>query len=458
MYTDNGKKTIYDDVKPRKMVSVDIPEFNEIKTDNHFKMKNISLDNDLETYNTTSFPKFDIVQDNELFNLWGFGDVEMMSLNPEYKFKYPKLTKSEFMKQEWQTQQGVPNKLNQFLRAEEAGTSIQDIKAQDNDYEEGLLQLYTTIDKEAENIQTALNSDGKNDVILTEAQKDHLKEAERKLKEDHKKLRHIAKRYNPVHIKPALANKEQYQKKVEREMNLLRSLQNDPVYLKNVKEPKPNSSELQKALLQKEIKDGKLLNPTPKQPPKQPSTDLTPEQIEQNKDAFKKAIAEGKQNLKNKKAEKYDEEKSNRYENLEKEYKEESRKQVAHENLVLKGYDEVISKLEGLSTKKLSNTEREEINDMLKKIDGTNIGAINQVESAIKRLKSKQSKIEEHKNKILDKLQKQEAERKAPRRVSRSSNIMQVSDLPINDDESDFSVKKKIKSRPHFSGLGKNKT
>ena len=200
------------------------------------------------------------------------------------------------------------------------------------------------------------------------------------------------------------------------------------------------------------------MNPTPKQPPKQPSTDLTPEQIEQNKDAFKKAIAEGKQNLKNKKAEKYDEEKSNRYENLEKEYKEESRKQVAHENLVLKGYDEVISKLEGLSTKKLSNTEREEINDMLKKIDGTNIGAINQVESAIKRLKSKQSKIEEHKNKILDKLKKQEAERKAPRRVSRSSNIMQVSDLPINDDESDFSVKKKIKSRPHFSGLGKNKT
>ena len=457
MYTDNGKKTIYDDVKPRKIVSVDIPEFNETKTNKHFDIKHLSLDN-LEIYNTTSFPKFDIVKDNELFNLWGFGDVEMMSLNPEYKFKYPKLAKSEFMKQEWQTQQGVPNKLNQFLRAEEAGTSIQDIKAQDNDYEEGLLQLYTTIDKEAENIQTALNSDGKNDVILTEAQKDHLKEAERKLKEDHKKLRHIAKRYNPVHIKPALANKEQYQKKVEREMNLLRSLQNDPVYLKNVKEPKPNSSELQKALLQKEIKDGKLLNPTPKQPPKQPSTDLTPEQIEQNKDAFKKAIAEGKQNLKNKKAEKYDEEKSNRYENLEKEYKEESRKQVAHENLVLKGYDEVISKLEGLSTKKLSNTEREEINDMLKKIDGTNIGAINQVESAIKRLKSKQDKIEEHKNKILDKLQKQEAERKAPRRVSRSSNIMQVSDLPINDDESDFSVKKKIKSRPAFSGLAKNKT
>ena len=122
-------------------------------------------------------------------------------------------------------------------------------------------------------------------------------------------------------------------------------------------------------------------------------------------------------------------------------------------NLVLKGYDEVIGKLENLSTQKLSKTEREEINEMLKKIDGTNIGAINQVETAIKRLKSKQEKIEEHKTKILDKIKKQEAERKAPRRVSRSSNIMQMSDLPKNDDASDFSVKKRDKSRPHFSGL-----
>ena len=441
-------------------MSVDIPEFNEIKTDKHFEIKHLSLDNSLETYNTTSFPKFDIFQDNELFNLWGFGDVEMMSLNPEYKYKYPKLTKSEFMKQEWQTQEGIPNKLNQFLRAEEAGTSIQEIKAQDDDYAEGLVELYAKIDREAENIQTALNSDGKNDVILTEAQKDQLKEAETEMKEEHKKLRHITKRYNPVLIKPVLANNQQYHMKIEREMNLLRSLKDEPVNLKNVKEPKPNSSELQQALLQKEIKDGKLLNSTSQQRnhPKPLSTDLTPEQIEQNKEAFKKAIAEGKQNLRNKKAEKYDEEKKNRYENLQNEYKEETRNQIAHETLVLKGYDEVISKLENLSTKKLSETERKEINEMLKKIDGTNIGAINQVETAIKRLQSKQEKIEEHKNKILDKIKKQEAERKAPRRVSRSSKIMQMSDLPSNDDESDFNIKKKIKSRPHFSGLVKNKT
>ena len=47
-------------------------------------------------------------------------------------------------------------------------------------------------------------------------------------------------------------------------------------------------------------------------------------------------------------------------------------------------------------------------------------------------------------------LQKQKAEekkQKLPRPVSRSSKIIQISDLPIqNDDDSDYSVKKKIKS------------
>ena len=424
MYTDNGKKTIYDDVKPRKMVSVDIPEFNEIKTDNHFKIKNISLDNDLETYNTTSFPKFDYVQDNELFNLWGFGDVEMMSLNPEYKYKYPKLTKSELIKQEWQTQEGIPNRLNQFLRAEESGASIQEIKQLDDEYQLGLNELYTQIDKEVDLINNTLKSDGKNDVKLTEERKEHLKERETQLKEDRKKYGQFSKRYNPVQIKPALTN-AQYQNKVEREMKLLRSLKDEPVYLK----PVIKTPIAQQDALQRDIKNGKALKSISKaqQPPiprNAPSSDLptdkipdelTPDQIEKNKEAFKKAISEGKEKLKNKKVEKYNEEKANRYQNLELKYNEESRKQVAHENLVLKGYDEVIGKLENSSTQKLIKTEREEINEILKKIDGTNIGAINQVKTAIKRLKSKQEKIEEHKTKILDKIKKQEAERKAPR-------------------------------------------
>ena len=446
MYTDNGKKTIFDDVKPRKIESVNIPEFNEAKTNKQFEIKHLSLDN-LETYNTTSFPKFDIVPDKELFNLWGFGDVELMSLNPEYKYKYPKLTKSEFMKQEWQTQEGIPNRLNQFLRAEQSGASIQEIKEMDDDYQEGLGNLYTQIDAEADKIHNILQSDGKNDFVLTKEQKDELQEGETKIKGERKKMGQIYKRYNPVQIKPALTN-QQYKKKVETEMNLLKSLKEDPVYLKNVKEPKSKPSLAQQEVLQSDIKKGKQLKPTPEALPR---PDLTIEQMEKNKEAFEKAISEGKAKLKNKKVEKYNEEKANRYENLERQYKEESRIQVAHENLVLKGYDEVISKLEGLSTKKLSATQRDEINKMLKNIDDTNIGAITQVETAIKRLKSKQEKIEEHKTKILDKVKKQEAEKKAPRKVSRSSNIKKMSDLSDSDDDQDSSIKKVTKSKGSLS-------
>ena len=231
-------------------------------------------------------------------------------------------------------------------------------------------------------------------------------------------------------------------------MKLLRSLKDEPVYLK----PVIKTPIAQQDALQRDIKNGVSLKPTPEPLPK-PPTDLTPDQIEKNKEEFKKAISEGKENLKNKKVENFNEEKAKRYENLQKQFNDNSHKQISHENLVLKRYDEVISTLQGLKAKKLSDTQRSEINEMLKKIDNTNIGAIKRVDKAIQRLKSKQEKIEEDKKIILDKIKKQEAERKAPRRVSRSSNIMQMSDLPKNDDASDFSVKKRDKSRPHFSGL-----
>ena len=84
---------------------------------------------------------------------------------------------------------------------------------------------------------------------------------------------------------------------------------------------------------------------------------------------------------------------------------------------------------------------------MLKDIDKTNIGAIKNVDKAIQRLETKKEKIEESKQKILNKQKEQEQERKSHRQVSRSSKIIQLSDLPKqNDDESDYSIKKKIKS------------
>ena len=93
----------------------------------------------------------------------------MMSQNPEYKYKYPKLSKAQTIKHEWETEQGVPNKLNQLLRAEESGNSIEDIKALDDAYAEGLNQLYSDIDKEAEEIKNKHKTIDE-DTILSDAQ------------------------------------------------------------------------------------------------------------------------------------------------------------------------------------------------------------------------------------------------------------------------------------------------
>ena len=85
------------------------------------------------------------------------------------------------------------------------------------------------------------------------------------------------------------------------------------VHLKTVKRPVINTPIAQRYALQRDIQKGVSLKPTPEPLPK-PTTDsttyLTPEQIEENKEAFKKAIAEGKQKLKNKKAENFNEEKA----------------------------------------------------------------------------------------------------------------------------------------------------
>ena len=83
--------------------------------------------------------------------------------------------------------------------------------------------------------------------------------------------------------------------------------------------------------------------------------------------------------------------------------------------------------------------DRKAINKMLNDIDGSNIGAITLKQTAINRLLTKKELIESKKNEI-------NAKRKAPRRVSTNLNIMDLSKLPANDDDSNYSVKKVIKT------------
>ena len=134
---------------------------------------------------------------------------------------------------------------------------------------------------------------------------------------------------------------------------------------------------------------------------------------------------------------------------------EEQNKTVSgHEKTASIAIDDIIAELEGLTTKKLTDKKRKEVNEKLKEIDGSNIGAIKNVDKAIQRLQSKKETISKSKE-IIEKRKKAtaEADRKISRSVPKNQNIVNVANYPANDDESDFSVKKVIKSNPVISKL-----
>ena len=174
-----------------------------------------------------------------------------------------------------------------------------------------------------------------------------------------------------------------------------------------------------------------------------PDDDITPEKLNEAKSKLKPTKTN-----KEEKKEELDNKRKERYENLNKQYNDQSKKIVAEEKLVLKGYDEVLNKIKNIKSKRLTVGERKEINQMLKDIDGSNIGAIALKQSAINKLLTKKEFIESKKNEINAKRKAETVERKAPRRVSKNFNVMDLSTLPANDDESDFSVKKVVKSSP----------
>jgi chromosome segregation ATPase len=134
---------------------------------------------------------------------------------------------------------------------------------------------------------------------------------------------------------------------------------------------------------------------------------------------------------------------------------EKQNKEIAnHEKVALITIDDIITELEGLTTKTLTAKKRKEVNEKLKEVDGSNIGAIKNVDKAIERLQSKKETINKSKE-LIEQRKKatSEADRKISRSVPKNQNIVNVANFPANDDESDFSVKKKNKDKPHFSGL-----
>ena len=151
MITDKNK-TIFDDVKASHIEKGNIQEFKEDE-------KHFSINKDKSTTNIVNdhnIPKFKFVVDDELNNFFNYPDISLSS-NPEYRYKYPKLTKEEYIKQQQQTEEGTPNELNRFLRQEETGESIEDIKQVDDAYAVGMKELEKIINEDTEKFRTLYN-------------------------------------------------------------------------------------------------------------------------------------------------------------------------------------------------------------------------------------------------------------------------------------------------------------
>ena len=139
MFTENNK-TIFDDVKAFKVVNASIPEdkiYDDAKAFKITKDTNLHFN---EIDDNKHSPSFHFRLDNDLIDFFGYPDISLSS-NPEYMNKYPKLTKQEYSIANWQTEEGVSNKLNRFLRQNETNNSIEDIEQFDNAYQADIKTL-----------------------------------------------------------------------------------------------------------------------------------------------------------------------------------------------------------------------------------------------------------------------------------------------------------------------------
>ena len=131
-----------------------IPEFKEDK-------KHFSINKDKSTTNIVNdhnIPKFKFVVDDELNNFFNYPDISL-SCNPEYKYKYPKWTIEEFSRMERQTEEGIPNELIRFLRSEDSGKSIENIKLEDEAYKLGLIEVQKMINERPLDIKKEFDSE-----------------------------------------------------------------------------------------------------------------------------------------------------------------------------------------------------------------------------------------------------------------------------------------------------------
>ena len=197
MFTENGKGTIFDNVKASKIIKANIPEDEIIKPTKMFTVNNDKFDYDF-IVNDYKIPSFKYLDDNSLNDFYEYPDV-YMSQNTEYRYKYPHLSTGEYIKQQLQTEAGTPNELNRFMRHEQTGESLSDIKQYDNAYQAGLDEIQKIMKEESEMITNAYNK------TTNESKKEKIKEIQTNRQNSYKKEFQNIKNSNPVLIRPAVA-------------------------------------------------------------------------------------------------------------------------------------------------------------------------------------------------------------------------------------------------------------
>ena len=251
MFTDNLKKTIFDDIHSKKLVKATIPEDEVIETNKKFSINKDRFDSSI-IVDDFKIPSFKYLSDNSLNDFYEYPDITL-SQNPEYKYKYPKLSNEEYFSQQWQTEEGVPNQLNQFIRQDQTGESIEDIKEVDDAYQEGLKLIHKMIDEETEAIKKVYKDNKSNDIdTVRYLHKDHPDKRpamEKVLKQYEKK--------NPVLIAPVFTKP----KGKEKEVQTPKGKSNGRTVL--AKAPEPKNEESQKKKKEKEAMNQATLVKTP---------------------------------------------------------------------------------------------------------------------------------------------------------------------------------------------------
>jgi len=166
-------KTTYD-TDFKKHYNVDFKKKLDFKEDSKE-----SINND-KVFRKTFYnnPKFEYDENkNEILNQWGLPNIPMRDFNPQYKYRYPKMTENELKIARWETEAGEPNALNQRIRSELNDQNIEDIREQDNIYQQGLETLKTRIREKHNEIQQ-LNNDINQNGFATKEDGNKLKNLE----------------------------------------------------------------------------------------------------------------------------------------------------------------------------------------------------------------------------------------------------------------------------------------